>query len=243
MKKLKKLAITILLVLSMASFNTSAAFAAPLINGAYWCHMKTSLYNGSTVYTCCLKVSSSNVSGNWAGTYNGATLSENAIDLWNDHSQALVEIEHTNFATANVDLITYKGTIDEWEEAAPSNGQAFTILSDKSGNRYTGGFGEGGVSASEFGSRINYACVIFNPSSTGVAANNENTPKLNLIKTITHEIGHCINLAHPSSADGQDAYLQPSVMCTIWETTWNSYPAPTPFDLRLIRNIYTQIYS
>ncbi len=238
MKKLKNLALTILLGSSMALFNTSETFATAMIDGTYWCHMTTSTYNGNTVYSCLLEVSTSNVTGNWAATYNNKTLSNYAIELWNNNSENRVQITVAPFSSANVDLITYKGTHEEWLAARPLNSHGVTIISDKSGNRYSDGFEENGVDESEFGSRINYACVLLNPTDTGSEEGDTHPAKLNLIKTITHEIGHCVNLGHPPSHEQYDTVMRQS-----WQLDWVNYPAPTFKDCDYLEDIYDRIYS
>ena len=48
--------------------------------------------------------------------------------------------------------------------------------------------------------------------------------KDNLRKTMTHEIGHCINLAHPSTSEA-------SVMKQGWNLSWKNYDMPQSFDI------------
>lgn len=230
--------LTLLLLMSVVLLNTSTAYSATMIDGTYWCHMATATYNGTTVYSCLLNVSTSNVTGNWAATYNSKTLSNYAFELWNNNSENRVQITSAPFSSANVDLVTYKGTSEEWLDILPNNAHAVTIISDKSGNRFSNGFEENGVTANEFGSRTNYAYVIFNPSDTGTEEGGSHPAKLNLIKTITHELGHCINLGHPPYYEQYS-----SVMLQSWLHDWENYPAPTRVDRENLKNMYNRIYS
>lgn len=196
--------------------------AEELISGAKWCHMSTT---SSGIIRCDLNVSVSYLKGGW----NNSTIYNTALNNWNYYSSGKVNINNGDFSESNIDLLTYSG---EWIYNADII--AFTSITDKSGHVYSGGLRSDDSPASSFGNRIKYAAVIFNPNKDngGGGANAE----MNLRKTITHEIGHCINLGHPGSSSN-------SVMKQGWNLSWSNYDRPQAFDRSTISTMYNSIYS
>lgn len=196
--------------------------AAELISGARWCHMSST---SSGVIRCDLKISVSHLSGGW----DNSSVYNTAINNWNNYSGNKVNITICDFSESNVDLLTYSG---EW--IYNSDYFAFTTITDKSGHVYSGGIRSDDDPKSSFGDRINYAAVIFNPDyDDGGGGSNA---QMNLRKTVTHEIGHCINLAHPSTSEA-------SVMKQGWDLSWSNYDRPQSFDRTTLSTMYNTIYS
>ncbi len=146
------------------------------------------------------------------------------------------------FDSANIDLITYGGTQAQWESFTNDMAtSAFVVLFDKDGNQYSFGIIPGDVDIADFGDRIDSVRVYFAPSYTPTNSDGESSD-LYLVKAIVHEIGHCMNLGHPSSTP--DSSQVRAVMQQGYDIDdWEGYPKPTFHDKNSYRAIYTQIYS
>ena len=215
------------------TINVSAANSRDInyhmLNSAKWSHM--SLSSAGTPQ-CNINLSVSQLSGGWAQTQVYAK----AISNWNTYSRSRIYITQSSFSDSNVDLITYKG--DEW--AYDVGTKAFTILYSTNGSVWSGGELSNDDPATAFGNRIDYSSVIFNLDyDDGGLSSTVTADKalMNLRKTMTHEIGHCVNLAHPYSTAVH------CVMASGWNLSWSDYDEPMDYDGDAMENIYSQVYS
>ncbi len=197
-----------------------------MLEGARWKYMSS---NSSGKPRCDLIVSYDNMTGNWRNACG------TAISNWNSYSNNKVNITTDKFGVSNVDLMTYKTANSDWPY--PVKLIAFTSVVDNSGRRYSGGLTVDSCTEEEFGDRIRYASVIFNPNFEN-AAGRPNVQK-NLTKVIVHEIGHCINLGHHESTS------TPSVMKTGWSDgmPWSNFDRPQKYDIDVLNSMYNKIYS
>lgn len=221
MKKITKLLSMFLIGTILASISISAQ-AIELLSGRRWANMATS---GNVPY-CNIKLYAGSLTGGWE------TDLTRAINNWNNYSSGKVKITKVASSQANCELITYNGSWPYVDAAA------FTMLTDQNGNTYDGGVTGRGVSAQAFGSRIKFAGAIFNPKYgkgyDGLVSWGQDITK-NRAKTIVHEIGHMLNLAHRGKTEN-------SVMRTGWKYSGN-YDRPTSVDVTDLKNMYNQIYS
>lgn len=242
MRRIYKKLIALVIVILIIPVFAINSFAAQLVPGARWCHM-SSIYNGTEyIDTCILTISTEHMSGYWTRAYdNDVSIVQRGIDIWNDYSNQKVKTINTPFSSSKIDMLTYSGTADEWE-TLHSGVAAFTIIYSKNGNQYSGGDVEGDSYISNFGNRITAAGIIFHPSYLATGETTA-TKKLNLVKNVVHELGHCLNLGHPATSEEME---RTSVMMDgypAFDAAWNNYPCPTNYDLSNIAQMYDQIYS
>lgn len=225
MKSFKNITKGISMICAVALLSISFSIsvnAAELVSGARWCHMSST---SSGIIRCDLKISVSHLKGGW----NNSSVYNTAINNWNYYSGGKVSITSCDFSESNVDLLTYSG---EW--IYNSDLVAFTTITDKYGHTYSGGIRSDDAPISSFGNRIRYAGVIFNPNFDNGGGGSNAT--MNLRKTMTHEIGHCINLGHPSTSET-------SVMKPGWNLSWTNYDMLQSFDRTTLSTMYNTIYS
>lgn len=188
--------------------------------------------DSSGVPQCDLQISFSNLTGGWGSTQ----IYKKAISNWNTYARSRITITEASFATANVDLVTYAG--EDWPYDETLYG--FTVLTDTSGYTWSDGKLSNDDPVSSFGNRIDYASVIFNPNfDDGKQTGNESDSQaiMNLRKTMTHEIGHCVNIAHPYNSSIQ------CVMASGWNKSWSNYDVPQSYAGSALEDIYDTVYS
>lgn len=204
---------------------SSTAFAEQMIPGTRWKYMRL---NSSGKSQCVMKVSTKSMRENWLSACS------TGISNWNNYSDNKVSITIDNSGSANVELLTYGANGHGW----PYDQRviAFTMPFDNSGRFYSS-FVEGSCAINEFSDRIRHAGVIFNPNFSN-AAGRPNVQQ-NLAKVITHELGHCMNMGHPSSSSTQ------TVMKQGWSDslTWSDFDRPQIYDYVVLTLLYDKIYS
>lgn len=224
MKKLRKISL-IVSVFIMCLVISSTAFAEQMIPGTRWKYMRL---NSSGAPQCVLKVSTKVMRGNWLSACS------TAISNWNNYSYNKVSITVDNSESANVELLTYGANGHSW----PYDQRliAFTMPFDNYGKFYSS-FVEGSCTIDEFGDRIRHAGVIFNPNFSD-AAGRPNVQQ-NLAKVITHELGHCMNMGHPTQSTTR------TVMKQGWgdSLNWANFDRPQVYDYMVLYTLYDQIYS
>lgn len=231
-------------VACIMSATCVSSSATEMLSGRRWCFMSTGSSGSSTIYRCDLTISYEKMLGMWNKPYSETVaLGKQAIDIWKNNSNGIMNTSVASFSSAKLDLISYQG--DNW--IYTEDVHAFTSIVDKSGNVWNDNETEDSVSASKFGNRIKAAYVIFNPyiDPTMNGAANRTEATKNLLKVVIHEIGHCVNLGHPS---GQDSAYVPSVMHSGWKgdssvLNYNNYPYPTSRDKTCLSTMYDRLYS
>jgi len=207
-----------ILILSSQFFSLSSE-AAEIKPDLRWCHMATGGRNGPY---CVLSMNTTYLTGNWS------TYFTDAKNEWINNSASKIVVNMVSYSTANLLLYTYNGTwpyIDCF---------GFTTLFDKSGNCFNDGMTSTSVPLSSFGDRINLAGIIFNPNyANGGGGTNAAS---NLKKTIVHEIGHCVNLAHLY-------YPTRSVMRQGWNFEYSYYFRPQAQERTDLLNYYNILYD
>jgi hypothetical protein len=130
--------------------------------------------------------------------------------------------------TSNLQLATYNGT---WPYV---DCLAFTSLVNKDGYVFNDGITSNSIPLSQFGNRINGAFIIFNPNygDGGGGINAVSNRK----KTIVHEIGHCVDLAHYQ-------YPTLSVLRTGWDLEFTNYFRPQAIERTDLLNYYAVLYN
>ncbi|MBE7056371.1 MAG: hypothetical protein E7388_02885 [Ruminococcaceae bacterium] len=236
MKK-SKILVVILLLVCLSTVFSNIVGAEELIPDMRWYH--TSI--NSSGKKCC------NILINWdyVDHTNWRNHVEDAMDIWNSYSDQRVNIRSAAYYTeSNIDLYDY-GSDDNavWPYA---DCLAFTTIEDRYSRDYNGGMTPNSCDVSDFSKKANgepdnkiySAYIIFNPNwDTGISSNSsKNNSAMNLRKTIVHEIGHCINLAHPNASNTSDK----SVMRQGWDLNYSDYDRPQAKDVRDLRTYYTQ---
>lgn len=212
--KLKKYSLLTIPLIIVMIFSPLTIYANEIKPDLRWCHMANGGRNGPY---CILSMNASYLSGNWA------TYFTDAKNEWINNSSSKISISIVSFSTSNVDLSTYNGS---WPYVDCT---AFTTIFDKNGNCYNGGITSNSIPLSSFGDRINMAGIIFN-------SNYANGSIDNLKKTIVHEIGHCVNLAHYS-------YPTVSVMRQGWDLEFTNYFRPQTRERTDLLNYYAILYN
>lgn len=239
----KKIAVFAAAACIMSAICVSSS-ATEMLNGRRWCHMSTGSSGSSTIYKCNVTISYEEMTGMWDKPYSeDDSLGQQAIDIWKNNSNGIMNTSVAPFRSAKLDLVSYKGSKWIYREGI----HAFTSVVDKSSNVWNDNETENSVPESMFGDRIKYAYVIFNPfidPTMDGAVNNDEATK-NLLKVVIHEIGHCVNLGHPS---GQGSVYAPSVMHSGWKgdvsvLNYDNYPYPTLSDKNCLAAMYDRLYS
>ena len=231
MKKTKIIAAILIIICTCATF-LSAVSAHEVLSGMRWCHMSE---NSLGKPRCDILINWDYVDHtNWAGYM------PSAINNWNRYSDNKVLITHDTYQKSTITLYDY-GNNDSavWPY---DDCFAFTTIEDKYLRDYNGGVTSGSCNSSEFSKQPNgvldykicSAYIIFNPKGNDPTSKSNNSA-MNLRKTITHEIGHCMNLGHTSRTDQ-------SVMRQGWNLNFNNYDRPQEHDRQDLNNYYNKLY-
>ncbi len=209
----------------LAAVSMGSVSAYEVVSGKRWRHM--SFVNGT--WRCNLVLNTTQLSGLWAQEV------DRAISNWNNYSDGKMHL----FRSSN----PYGGTVwlkniskNDWSYGKGAT--AITQWVDKDGHTYMGRPGENATYG--FGDRIDSANIYFNDGyRSGLSGGQYGSDYLvvaqrNRAKTITHELGHCVNLGHNQAQ---------SVMNTGWDKSWANYDRPTAYDRADLKNYYSKSYK
>ncbi len=182
--------------------------ADELVKGARWSYCDVC----NNQPRCLLDVNTDYMKGAWAAP-RVKTL---AFTRWVATSN--VRVRDTAYSAAKVRLQTYNNANSKWPYGSAA---ALTCLVNGNGKVFTTT-----PSASVFGKKITAATILFNPAYSNKGSDYE----MPMRKVVVHELGHVMNLAHPSA----DRYsvMRGGIL------PWNDYDKPRAFDITCIRQMY-----
>lgn len=210
---MKKYFLTFLLLI-LCLMGGTVVHANEMVPGCRW--------NNVIGGKCYVRLNDDYVSGPWAGFV------DDAIGNWNSQSGSKVSVSSSSFNQSNLDV--FLSTVEPF----PGGEQAYglTFIYDENGNEID----TSGLTTDQYGSKISHASVALNPDfETGTPSYAETTTTTtqknkNRIKTITHEIGHCLNLGHRDS--------DVSIMHPGWNLDWTNYEDLQAIDREDLENYY-----